>query len=86
MSEIAPIPKLNLEVARHLKQKADDLEREGRDKFRVIAFRKAASAVRSESRDLWGVYRQGGLKGLQKIKGIGPKIAWDIVGQIKEKN
>ncbi|GEM_PF-3241667 len=83
MSETAPIPKLNLDVARHLDEKARELETNGKNKFRVIAFKKAAAAVRSEPRNLWGVYRSGGIKGLEKIKGVGHRIAWDIVNQIQ---
>ena len=40
-------------------------------------------AVLKETRNLWGIYRSTGLKGLQKIPGIGQRIAWDIIKQIQ---
>jgi len=83
MSEAKDVPDLNDKIAKHLYAKADEMEVQGKNKFRVIAFRKAARSVRTESRNLWGVYRSGGLKALEKIPGIGHRIAWEIVNQFK---
>ena len=85
MSEPGKIPDLNIKVARALSQKADELERQNKDKFRVIAHRRAAKVIRSEPRNLWGIYRSSGLKGLHKIKGVGHRIAWEIVSLVESK-
>ena len=83
MSEAKEIPNLNREIAKHLIAKAGEMEKQGKNKFRVIAFRKAARSVRIETRNLWGVYRSGGLKALEKMPGVGHRIAWEIVNQFK---
>lgn len=80
------IPELNREIAGYLNAQADKMIKSGKDKFKVLAYQKAARAINQESRNLWGVYRSGGLKALQKIKGIGPRLAWVIVAQIKKFN
>ncbi len=86
MSEPTQIPALNLKVARHLEAKAQEFEQTGKESYRIWAFKKAAKAVRQEPRSLWGIYRSKGLKGLQGIKGIGHRIAWEIVNQFKDKD
>jgi DNA polymerase/3'-5' exonuclease PolX len=77
------IPELNQQIAANLVAQADTMLKSGKDKFKVLAYQKAARAINQEPRNLWGVYRAGGLKALQKIKGIGPRLAWVIVSQIK---
>ncbi|MFC1721925.1 hypothetical protein ACFL0Z_03355, partial [Patescibacteria group bacterium] len=46
MSKSFSIPDLNLKIARHLTTKADAMEKQGKNKFQVIAYRKAARTVR----------------------------------------
>ena len=83
---MSAVPELNIQVARHLSVQADKLERQGKNKFRIMAYRRAAQSVRSLEKSLWGIYGSRGLKGLQAVKGIGNRIAWDIVKQIRNKS
>ena len=78
------IPELNLEIADFLKARAAAMEKKSSDKFKALAYHRAARAVGQEPRNLWGVFRSGGLSALQKIEGIGPRLAWVIIAQLKK--
>jgi DNA polymerase/3'-5' exonuclease PolX len=52
-----------------------DMELRGEPKQRVWAYRKAAWAIEDTPQDLRLIYRQMGLKGLESIENVGPKMA-----------
>src|SRR3970282_566253 len=64
-----------LEVARVLYEIADLLEMKGEDRFRPIAYRRAAREIEAIPEDLEDLWREGGLPRLRRISGIGGGIA-----------
>ena len=80
------IPALNKKIARQLSDKAEKLAGQGAQSYRITAYQKAAQAVANEPRNLWGVFRATGLKGLAKIPGIGPKIGGEIIGYLNKRS
>ena len=51
------------------------MELNNEPKHRVWAYRKAAWAIEDTPQDLALIYRQMGLKGLESIQNVGPKMA-----------
>lgn len=68
----------NRKIAHLLEELADGLEILGENPFRVNAYRKAARILRDLPRDVFEIYNEEGLKGLQQIPGIGERIASKI--------
>ncbi|MCK4669866.1 MAG: DNA polymerase/3'-5' exonuclease PolX [Nanoarchaeota archaeon] len=67
----------NKQVAKLLREIGDLLEL--RDvKFKPYAYKKAAMAIESLSKDVSSIYKEEGLKGLKKISGVGQSIAEKI--------
>lgn len=67
--------KINYEIAAVFRDKADRYEQAAKDKFRVFAFRKAATAIEQHPEPLDDMYRRSWVKGIEKIPGVGPRIA-----------
>ncbi len=57
---------------------ADALEFLDENRFKVIAYRKAARVLEDYPEDIEEVYRRGGVKALKAIPGIGERIAQKI--------
>jgi DNA repair photolyase len=75
---------LNKEIAARLADRVYDLEIERAPSQRVWAYRKAAWAVEDLEQDIRLVYRQMGLKGLESIPEVGPRLARQIESYIPE--
>ncbi|MDI6716219.1 MAG: DNA polymerase/3'-5' exonuclease PolX [Actinomycetota bacterium] len=65
----------NEEVARILEDIGDMLGIVGESSFRVRAYYKAASSIRGLTRPLLEIYKEGGVKGLEEIPGVGSHTA-----------
>ena len=61
-----------------------DIDLEGQPVQRVWAYRKAAWAVEDLEQDIGLVYRMLGLKGLQSVPDIGPRLARRVEELIRE--
>lgn len=69
----------NKEIGQNLYQIAKVLELGNeKDRFRIVAYERAAQAVENYSEDIGAVYRRGGLKELEEIPGVGKSIAEKI--------
>lgn len=78
--------KLNAEIAELFYAKARALQDKGeRYKFRSYAYFRAGKAIQSLDRGLDDIYRHGWLKGLEKIKGIGNRLAHDIETELRKR-
>lgn len=69
----------NEEIARKFERLALLMEIRGEDKFRVRSYRNAAEVIETWPRPLREVAREGGLKGLQELPGVGKAISSKIV-------
>lgn len=74
----------NVMIADKFEQKAQELFADEKKKFRGFAYHKAAKAVRTLNESLLDIYSHGWLVGLQKIDGIGNRIAHEIETEIKQ--
>ncbi len=75
----------NQRIANVFLAKAGVLEQKGeRYKFRAVAYRRAASALRKLDRGVDEIYAHSWLAGLQKIEGIGNRLAHDIENELKK--
>ncbi len=72
----------NLEIAKIFYEMADILEMQD-VQWKPRAYRKAARALESLSEDVEDIYKKKGLKGLEKIPGIGERLAKKIVQYIE---
>ncbi|WOJ93122.1 helix-hairpin-helix domain-containing protein [Congregibacter variabilis] len=70
--------KSNSFIADRLNEYADILEQQQANRFRVEAYRRAASSIVNLDRDLADVYQQGGSKALTQLETIGTGIASSI--------
>ena len=68
----------NLDVARVLYEIADLLEMKGEDRFRPIAYRRAAREIEAMPDDVEDRWREGGIPRLRQIPGVGEAIAEKI--------
>lgn len=70
----------NREITDVLGRIAKILELEGKesDRFRIVAYERAAQSIGSHGEDLADIYERQGLKGLQNIEGVGLSIAQKI--------
>jgi len=76
--------KRNKKLAKIFLETAKLLEIQG-TKFKPKAYRKAASALENLKKDVGTIYKKEGIKGLEKIPGIGKSIAQKIEEYIKTK-
>lgn len=78
------VPEINKKVAKVLKEIAKLLEIEG-IKFKPRAYLKAAHSIENLEKDIKEIYKKEGVKGLQKISGIGKSIAQKIEEYLKKR-
>lgn len=77
---------VNRQIAKQFYTKADQFEARGdRYKFRALAYRKAAVVLEKLDRGVDEIYRHGWLVGLQKIEGIGNRLAHAIEAELKRR-
>src|SRR3972149_6982151 len=74
----------NLEVARVLYEIADLLEMKGEDRFRPIAYRRAAREIETLPEDVEKLWRQGGAARRRQVPGVGEAIAEKIDQYLRE--
>jgi DNA repair photolyase len=75
---------LNKRVVERLANQAYSLELEGASPRRIWEYRKAAWAIEDLEQDLQLVYRELGLRGLQSIPAVGPRLAPEVLSTLKE--
>ncbi len=68
----------NARMAAALDEVARLLEEQDADRFRVDAYRRAASTLRAQADPVQTVFERHGLKGLERLPTIGPSIARSI--------
>ena len=73
----------NRRIAESLLEAASLLEQQEANPFRVLAYRRAAQAVRSLRRDIGLVFRKEGFQGLTALRGIGPQIGGAIAEMLR---
>ncbi len=73
---------MNQEIAKIFREIAGLLEikgvRQKVDEFKIRAYRKASLALENLAEDIGQIYQRNGLKGLEKLKGIGKSMALKI--------
>ncbi|TLZ58488.1 MAG: DNA polymerase/3'-5' exonuclease PolX [Methanobacteriota archaeon] len=74
----------NAEVAQVLYDIADLLELKGEDRFRPIAYRRAAREIEAMAEDIEKAWRQGGIARLRQIQGVGEAIAEKVDQYLRE--
>jgi DNA repair photolyase len=75
---------LNKRVVEALASEVYDMELRGEAIHRVWAYRKAAWAIEDTPQDLGLIYRQMGVKGLEGIESVGPKLAQVVESLIRQ--
>lgn len=75
MLEVAKPIAFNHLAAERLREAVALLAQQNDNPYRVAAYRRAAEAVAKLDRDLRVVLEEGGIKALQEIPGVGPRIA-----------
>jgi len=79
------MPSVNQQISTIFYNKAKLLENKGEKyKFRVISYLKAAQAVAELEVGVDEIYKRSWLVGLQKIKGIGNRLAHDIENELNK--
>ena len=73
----------NLEIAKILSNISTILEIKGESKFRVIAYERAADVIANLTKDLDDIYKEGGIKALEEVPGVGVSIAEKIEELLK---
>lgn len=73
---------INQEIAAVFRAKANKLDISAKNKFRVISLRKAASALENLGRGVDEIYKHTWLTGLEKIEGIGNRLAHAIEAEL----
>jgi DNA polymerase (family 10) len=66
-------------IARRFERLATLMEIRGEDRFRVRSYRNAAEVIETWSSPVERIAREGGLKGLQTLPGVGKAISAKIV-------
>ncbi|MCX6745358.1 MAG: PHP domain-containing protein, partial [Candidatus Parcubacteria bacterium] len=69
----------NREIARIFKNISTILELKNDSRFRVIAYERAADVISNLTKDLDDIYKEGGIKTLEEVPGVGVSIAEKIV-------
>jgi DNA repair photolyase len=75
---------LNKRVVEALAKELYDMELRGEANQRLWAYRKAAWAIEDTPQDLGLIYRQMGVKGLEGIENVGPKLAHVVEALIRQ--
>lgn len=65
----------NLDIAGRLDEVANIFAEQGANRFRVQAYRNAASALRSLPDSVGEIFRRAGIGGLERLPGVGASIA-----------
>jgi DNA polymerase (family X) len=73
----------NTQIARRLDELASLLESQGDNPFRVNAYRRGAIAIGSLSEPVSDLYEREGIEGLERIPGIGRRLAMAIQGLVE---
>ena len=73
---------LNLDLANIFYQIADFLEMK-EESFKSRAYNRVARVLESLEKDIRDIYNSDGLKGLEKIPGVGKNISWKMEEYIK---
>src|SRR4030042_4038177 len=73
----------NQQIAKILNNISAILEIGGESKFRVIAYERAADVIGNLTKDLDDIYKEGGIKALEEVPGVGPSIAEKIEELLK---
>lgn len=73
----------NYEIAKILSNISTILEIKGESKFRVIAYSRAAEVIANLTKDIEDVYKEGGIKALEEVPGVGESIATKIEELLK---
>jgi DNA polymerase (family 10) len=73
----------NLEIAKILSNISTILEIKGESKFRVIAYERAADIIANLTKDIEDIYKEGGIKALEEVPGVGVSIAEKIEELLK---
>ena len=77
---------INQEIAALFQAKADILLAKGdKYKFRALAYSRAARAIEKLERGLDEIYAHGWLVGLEKIEGVGNRLAHEIETELKKR-
>jgi DNA polymerase/3'-5' exonuclease PolX len=78
---------VNQQIAALFYKKAALLQAKGKKhKFRALAYVRAARAIEQLDRGLDEIYQHGWLVGLEKIEGIGNRLAHEIETMLKKIN
>ncbi len=72
----------NQDIARRLRDHANELARAGSNLYRVRAFRSAAMAVLGLPSDVAELLATGGPRELERVPGIGKSLATTIAGYV----
>ena len=75
--------KINLEIASAFRKKADKMEAENKNIYRVVSYRKAADSLDKHDEALDVMYKRSWIKGIEKIPGIGNRLARVIEAELK---
>jgi hypothetical protein len=67
--------RLNEDIAGRLEEVGRILRDQGADRFRVLAYRRAAAVLRRLDRPIDDLFRDGGVEALEALPRIGPRIA-----------
>ncbi|MBN1147772.1 MAG: hypothetical protein JXA78_10995 [Anaerolineales bacterium] len=74
----------NKRIVEALANKVYDMELHREPQPRTWAYRKAAWAIEDTEQDLALIYRQMGRKGLESIQNVGPRLAEEIEGLLRQ--
>lgn len=73
----------NQQIAKIFKNISTILELKNDSRFRVIAYERAADVISNLTKDLDDIYKEGGIKALEDVPGVGISIAEKIVELLK---
>jgi DNA polymerase (family 10) len=73
----------NQQIAKILKNTSTILELQNENRFKVIAYERAAEVISNLTKDLADIYKEGGIKALEEVPGVGISIAEKIEELLK---
>ncbi len=73
----------NQQIAKIFKNISTILELKNDSRFRVIAYERAADVIANLTKELGNIYKEGGIKALEEVPGVGVSIAEKIVELLK---